>query len=127
MQSLLIVGLGGFVGSVSRYALSGLVQRLAPSDLFPYGTLAVNVAGCLAIGLLHGMMETRMLLGPEARLFLFIGVLGGFTTFSTFGYESFALLRDAEAVRAGANVLLHVVLGLAAVWLGDGLARGTLR
>jgi CrcB protein len=78
----------------------------------------VNVAGCLLIGAAAAAADTRQLLSPEARLFLMVGVLGGFTTFSTFGYETLALARDGEALRAAANVITHVVLGLAAVWAG---------
>ena len=91
---ILLVGAGGFVGSVLRYGLSGAVHRLLPFAAFPYGTLAVNVVGCLAIGLLAGWSEARQVIGPELRLFLFIGLLGGFTTFSTFGYETFEMARS---------------------------------
>lgn len=117
------VGLGGFVGSIFRFGVSGFVHRLFPFSTFPYGTLTVNVTGCLIIGLLGGLSESRQVIGPELRLFLFLGVLGGFTTFSTFGYETIQLLRDAEGLRAGANVGLHIALGLLAVWLGYSLAR----
>ena len=123
MSRLLLVGLGGFLGSASRYLLGGLVQRAAPDVLFPIGTLAVNVIGCLGIGLLAGLAETRGVFGPEVRVFLMIGVLGGFTTFSTFGYETFQLLRDVQVLPAVANVLLQVGLGLPAVWAGYVLAR----
>ena len=87
------------------------------------GTLAVNVLGCFLIGLLHGMAETRSLLGPDIRIFLFIGVLGGFTTYSTFGFESLALLKDGAILKASLNIILHVLLGLIAVWIGDILGR----
>ena len=119
----LLVGTGGFLGSVFRYALSGLVHRLAPFAAFPYGTLAVNVTGCLAIGVLCGLTESRQIVGPDLRLFLLLGLLGGFTTFSTFGYETMALLRDSEQLRAATNVLMHVFAGLSAVWLGYSLSR----
>ena len=123
MWQALLVGTGGFLGSVLRYGLSGLVHRLAPFATFPYGTLAVNVTGCLAIGVLGGLTESRQLLGPDLRLFLFLGLLGGFTTFSTFGYETLALLRDSEQLRAATNVLMQVFAGLSAVWLGYSLSR----
>lgn len=115
---MLIVGSGGFFGSAARFAFGGLVQRLAPSALFPWGTLAVNVTGCFLIGLLFGLSEARQIFSPEARLFLFIGVLGGYTTFSTFGLESINLLRDGEWLRALSYVLLHVILGIGTVWAG---------
>ena len=117
-----LVGSGGFLGALCRYGLSGLVHRQAPLTTFPYGTLTVNLLGCLLIGLLAGLVESRQLFAPEFRTFALIGLLGGFTTFSTFGFETFAMLRDAEHVRALANIGLHVVLGLALVWVGYGLA-----
>ena len=85
---------------------------------FPYGTLVVNMLGCLLIGVAVGLVDSRQLFGPDMRLFVLIGLLGGFTTYSTFGYETFALLRDADYLRAVANVSIHVVLGLALVWAG---------
>jgi len=117
-----LVGSGGFAGAILRYALGGLVHRAAPMTTFPLGTLAVNLAGCLSIGVLAGMADSRQLLGPEARTFALIGLLGGFTTFSTFGYETLALVRAAEYARASANVCLHLILGLGLVWLGFSLA-----
>jgi CrcB protein len=119
----LLVGTGGFIGSVLRYGTVSLIHRMVPGATFPYGTLAVNVGGCLIIGFLFGLSETRQFLGEELRLFLFIGVLGGFTTFSTFGFETHSLMRNADVLRAGANILLHVAAGLAAVWLGHTLSR----
>jgi CrcB protein len=116
------VGAGGFVGSICRWALSGLVQRAFPAAAFPWGTLAVNVLGCLAIGALAALGETRQLFGPEARAFLFFGLLGGFTTFSTFGWEVVALARDGQHGPALLNVLSHLVLGFLAVWAGYALA-----
>jgi CrcB protein len=113
-----LVGSGGFIGAIFRYGLSGFVQRSTPLSAFPYGTLAVNMAGCLLIGIVVGLVESRQLFGPEVRLFLMIGVLGGFTTYSTFGYETFGLLRDGDFLRAVVNVGIHVVLGLALLWAG---------
>lgn len=104
MRNIVIVGLGGFAGSILRYRVSGWVQRLSGNPLFPYGTLGVNVLGCLAIGLLGGWVENAELLSPSTRLFLLLGVLGGFTTFSTFGYEAMALLRDSELAAAAIYV-----------------------
>ena len=120
--SALIVGSGGFLGALARYGLSGLVQRQVPGAAFPYGTLVVNLVGCLAIGVIVGLVETRQLFGAEFRRFALVGILGGFTTFSTFGYETFAMLREAEYLRAILNVGVQVLLGLALVWLGYNLA-----
>ena len=119
-QQILLVGAGGFLGSVLRYGMYGLVSRL-PIAAFPYGTLAANLLGCLAIGLLAGLAESRQLIGPDMRLFLFVGLLGGFTTYSAFGYETFVMARDGEHLRAAWNVGFHVVLGLTLVWWAYGL------
>lgn len=123
MANLFIVGIGGFVGSVLRYLVSGWVQESSGSSTFPYGTLTVNAAGCLLIGFLGGLAETRQLFDPELRLFLFIGVLGGFTTFSTFGYETVNLLREAQFIAAASNILLQVLAGVGAAFLGFFLSR----
>jgi CrcB protein len=123
MREILLVGTGGFLGSVARYATGGLVYRFVRTPLLPWGTLTVNVLGCLAIGLCSGLAESRQLFSPDVRLFLFIGVFGGFTTFSTFGYETFALARDGETMLTAANILLQLVLGLGAVWAGHALSR----
>ena len=117
-----LVGVGGFLGALCRYALAGVVHRGLPHTTFPVGTLAVNLLGCLLIGYLAGLADSRQLFSPELRLFAFIGLLGGFTTFSTFGYETVALARDAGYVQAAVNVGLHVVVGLTLVWLAYGLA-----
>lgn len=124
LVNVLIVGSGGFIGSAARYLLGGWAHRLAPMSTFPIGTLAVNVAGCFLIGLLGGLTETRSIFGPEARAFLLIGVLGGFTTFSSFAHETLALARDAELLRAVLNVGLQVAGGLVCAWLGFALVRG---
>jgi CrcB protein len=121
-NALLLVGTGGALGSMGRFAVVTLVQSVA-GTAFPYGTLVVNVLGCFAIGCLGGLVEVRASFGPEARAFLFAGILGGFTTFSAFAFETGALLRGAELGRALANVLAQNGLGLAAAWIGYGLVR----
>ncbi len=113
-----VIGSGGFLGALARYGLSGLVHRQMPLATFPYGTLVVNLVGCLGIGVIAGLAESRQLFGPEFRAFVLIGILGAFTTFSTFGYETFAMIRDDEYLRAITNVAMHVLLGLALLWLG---------
>lgn len=115
---ILIVGVGGFIGSVFRYLLSGWIQALSKSISFPFGTLVVNLSGCFIIGFLSYLAEERGLFNTEMRLLLFVGFLGGFTTFSTFGNESLNLLRNGENLYAILNVTSHVVLGLLFVWIG---------
>lgn len=118
MTNILLVGIGGFIGSVLRYTASGYVQQATKSIGFPYGTLAVNLLGCFVIGFLAQLAENRGLFTSESRLFVFVGILGGFTTFSTFGNETFNLARDSQMLDALANVGANVVIGLFAVWLG---------
>lgn len=124
LLNLVLVGAGGALGAMARYGVGGLVHRNAALASFPFGTLAVNLLGCLLIGLGAGLADARQAFSPEARLFLFVGVLGGFTTFSSFGYETMALLRDHEILRAGLNVGVNVFAGLALVWLGYALTAG---
>ncbi len=120
---VLWVGIGGFIGAVLRYAASGWVHRVLDAGSQPIGTLVVNVSGCLVLGLLAGLAELRGGLAPDTRAFLFIGVLGGYTTFSTFGYETFQLLRDGQLFSAALNATANVVLGILGVWLGYALSR----
>jgi CrcB protein len=117
MAHVLIVGIGGFIGSVLRYWLSGVGQRWV-QDAFPAGTLLVNILGCFAVGAFWSLVEYREWFSPEARIFATVGIFGGFTTFSAFGYETFALLHDREYLPALANVGANVVGSIAAVMLG---------
>ena len=110
--------MGGFVGAISRYALSGLVQDLSRSISFPYGTLTVNLIGCLVIGGLAQLAEVHGALSAEARWFLLVGILGSFATFSTFGNETVNLMREGGAGLALVNVGAHIFLGIAAVFAG---------
>ncbi|GAB4571900.1 MAG: fluoride efflux transporter CrcB [Anaerolineales bacterium] len=118
MTNILLVGIGGFIGSALRYTVSGYVQQAAKSVGFPYGTLAVNVLGCFVIGFLAQFAENRGLFTSESRLFVFVGILGGFTTFSSFGNETLNLARDGQMMSALANIGGNVIIGLFAVWLG---------
>ena len=117
-KNIVLVGMGGFLGSVLRYLLSGWSQGWMKSAVFPVGTATVNILGCLVIGLLGGLAENNQLFSPQLRLFLFLGVLGGFTTFSTFGYETMALVRDRELLLAFANVAIQLIFGFGAVLIG---------
>ncbi len=123
MIRIVLVGVGSLVGGMLRYGLSTWVHRVLDNPWFPYGTLAVNVLGCLVIGFLAGLAETRTAFTSEARLFLFVGILGGFTTFSFFALETFSLARDTQNVAALMNIGLQLILGLLAVWIGNVLAH----
>jgi CrcB protein len=119
---LLYVALGSAIGGVSRYLLGGLVQRMLDTT-FPAGTLLVNVTGSFLLGaIIRYALETPSLT-PEVRAFLTIGVCGGYTTFSTFSYETMALLEDGEWSRAGVYITASVILSLVATFLGLALAR----
>jgi len=120
--NILLVALGGAFGSVSRYLLGTWIQSVSKSIDFPYGTLTVNLIGCFVIGFLSQLAEARGVFTSETRAFVFIGILGGFTTFSSFGNDTINLLRDGETFNALANVGANVILGLALVWLGRTVA-----
>ena len=117
MQQLLLVGLGGALGAVARWKLSGLVLHHTSDWTFPLGTFIVNVLGCLIAGILAGLVTRLDYFSPDTRLFLFTGLLGGFTTFSAFGVETVYLLRRSEYPTALAYVLLSVTAAIAALWL----------
>lgn len=118
MTNILLVGIGGFIGSVLRYLVGGYVQESVRRLDFPYGTLAVNLIGCFVIGLLAQLGEKYGMFSNESRAFIFIGVLGGFTTFSSFGNETLNLMRQSLMTSAFLNIGANVILGLFAVWLG---------
>jgi CrcB protein len=123
MIKIVMVGMGGFAGSICRYIVSDLSHRLFSDPFFPYGTIIVNVMGCLFIGLLGGLSETRQIFTPEIRALILIGFLGGFTTFSTFGYEIFMVARDGQFVAALTNLVLHLILGFCSVWFGFSMSK----
>ncbi|MBX9687023.1 MAG: fluoride efflux transporter CrcB [Candidatus Obscuribacterales bacterium] len=121
-MNYLLIFIGSGLGGVLRFLMSTSIQRLANGWIFPLGTFSVNMLGCLIIGFLARLSESRGLFQGDTRLFLFVGILGGFTTFSSFGYESFQLLRDGEYLYGFLNAAGQVVLGLLCVWLGFILA-----
>ena len=106
------------MGAVLRYGVGMLVMRSLPESGFPYGTLTVNLLGCLAIGALAGLADARQIISPELRLVLVVGLLGGFTTFSTFAMESVEMLRSGLDGQVLLSVLAHVVVGFTAVSVG---------
>lgn len=119
---LLIIGLGGFAGTMARYLSQQLVYRYYPVT-FPYGTLAVNLLGCFLIGIFFALSEKGSVLTPEWRMFLTTGFCGGFTTFSTFSYESVQLINDRQFVYLGVYATASVVAGIAATFLGIWLTK----
>jgi CrcB protein len=118
MLIVLAVGLGGMFGSMMRYLASSWIQKLSHSTVFPFGTMAVNIIGCLIIGLLGGFFEAKEAFSPALRAFLMVGILGGFTTFSSFEYETLHLLRNSEIFYAALNVTVQLISGLIFVFLG---------
>lgn len=121
MKELMVVGCGGFVGAILRYVVAGWAQNLSNSH-FPFGTLAVNSIGSLVIGVVLGLFQ-HAAIAPEIRLFVSIGLLGAFTTFSTFSYETMMLLRTGSLMGAFLNVMVSVSVGLAAVYAGYVIGR----
>jgi CrcB protein len=121
-MNYLLVMAGGGIGAVARYWMQGIVYRYAQS-MFPYGTFMVNALGSLAIGFLMVSFEERFLVNPSLRLFLTVGILGGFTTFSSFSFETIALLRDGEMMYAAANVVGSVGVCLLSAYVGAELGK----
>lgn len=122
MDKLLLIGFGGFVGAIARYLMSGFPHRFLNGS-FPYGTLLVNVLGCFIIGALMFLVEDRRMMTSGVRFFIFTGILGSFTTFSTFGFETFALMRESQYVSALANIGANLVIGILAVVAGWALMK----
>ncbi len=118
MKQILLVGMGGCLGAMARYKLGGWVLHHTSDWRFPLSTFVVNILGCLAAGILAGLVEKHDLFSPDARLLLFTGILGGFTTFSAFGLETVYLLQRREIVMALANAAASVSCGVFVLWLG---------
>lgn len=118
LKTLLFIGAGSFLGGVSRYVLTRLVQDHI-LHVFPYGTLVVNLAGCFLIGLFYGLFDRGHVLDPDIRMFLTVGFCGGFTTFSTFANENLSMLQGGNFLGVGAYAVLSFALGLAMVYLGQ--------
>jgi fluoride exporter len=123
LLSVIFVAVGGAMGSVSRYLLGAWVQSLSRSIDFPFGTLSINLIGCFVIGFLAQLAESRGVFTPESRALVFIGILGGFTTFSSFGNDTLNLLRDGETFNALVNIGMNVIVGLVLVWFGRNAAQ----
>ena len=119
---LSVIGAGGFTGAVLRFLVSSWAQSRSGSVTYPFGTLVVNMVGCLLIGFLSALVENRSIFSSETRSFVLIGLLGAFTTFSTFGNETLNLIWNNRMELAALNAGGQVVLGVGLVWLGRGVA-----
>jgi len=122
MQKTILIAVAGLIGTLCRYWLAGLVSKQY-GETFPWGTMAVNLVGCLGAGALLFLTEQRFLLSPTVRTVVMIGLLGGFTTFSSYSLQTFALLREGAFGLAILNVVTSNILGLFMVWIGYGLGR----
>ncbi|HEY3176235.1 MAG TPA: fluoride efflux transporter CrcB [Candidatus Polarisedimenticolia bacterium] len=122
MLKLSALAVAGALATLARYWLTGFVHRYT-RETFPTGTLVVNVLGCFLIGLVMYLVREQQAFGPETRVVIVVGLLGGFTTFSAFGYETIELLRGGDLPLAGLNILGNVLVGVLAVWLGAAAGR----
>ncbi|CUU04570.1 CrcB protein [Candidatus Kryptobacter tengchongensis] len=118
MLKFIIAGLGGFVGAGLRYFLSTFTYKILGTD-FPYGTFVVNVLGSFLIGLFMGLIDRGLIISSNWRIFIAVGLLGGFTTFSSFSYETVELLKQGSMLTAIANITYTILNCLAATWLGE--------
>jgi len=122
MYRIILIGMAGFAGALARYWMSGWADERWGAS-FPIGTLVVNLLGCLAIGFLFHATEEKYLVDPVVRTAILVGFLGGFTTFSSFGIQTFTLLRDGEIFLAGMNIAVSNVVGIGMVWTGYVVSR----
>jgi len=122
MLKTILIGLAGLAGTLLRYWLSGLVARQY-GETFPWGTVAVNLLGCLVTGAVFNLTEERFLVNPTLRTVILIGLMGGFTTFSSYGLQTFTLLRDGDFGLATLNIGISNALGLLMVWAGYALVK----
>jgi fluoride exporter len=125
MQRLLLIGFAGLAGTLGRYFMSGVFARRF-GESFPVGTIIINVFGCFLAGFLFYLMQERSLVSETVRLAIMVGFLGGFTTFSAFGLQTFTLFRDGEVFLAFLNLAVSNVVGLFTVWIGFLLARAVI-
>lgn len=122
MLKIVLVAIGGGIGATSRYLVSNWAAQRFGAD-FPYGTLLVNVVGCFIIGAFMTLITERIIVSPYWRLLITVGFVGGLTTFSSYSYETFKLLQDANVTMAMYNIMLNLVVGFLATWLGITAAR----
>ena len=122
MQNIIVIGLAGLAGTLARYWLSSVIDSRTGAS-FPFGTLVVNLIGCFIIGFLFYAFADEFVIHPAIRSAVFVGLLGGFTTFSSFGIQTFTLLENGQVLWAALNILLSNIGGLMLVWLGYILSR----
>ena len=122
VQKLFLLILAGALGTLSRYGLAGVVQRIMGSE-FPWGTLAVNLVGCLFAGIFWSLAEIRLSISGQARIIILIGFMGAFTTFSAFVLETAQMMRDAQWLWAMTNVFIQNACGIALFFVGVGVGR----
>jgi CrcB protein len=122
MQNIIVIGLAGLAGTLARYWLSSVIDSRTGTS-FPFGTLAVNLIGCFVIGFLFYAFADEFVIHPAIRSAVFVGLLGGFTTFSSFGIQTFTLLENGQVLWAALNILLSNLGGLMLVWFGYILSR----
>lgn len=122
-MNIILVGIGGFVGAVSRYLLGLGINALAPASKFPFGVMAANIIGSFMIGILWGIAEGNPIFKDKYALFLIVGVLGGFTTFSSFSLDNLKLLSEGLFLYAIMNMIISVSAGLFFTWLGFLLSK----
>ena len=122
MQNIFLVVIGGFIGSVMRYLVNIWSKGLFEGLSFPLGTLIVNISGCLLLGLLNGWAENHQFFTSQIRLFMFVGILGSYTTFSTFSYETIKMMQNGDSFQALLNISIQVLVGLFAAFIGFQIA-----
>ncbi len=118
MLKILIIGCGGFLGAISRYLIDALVANIATTTLFPFGIFTVNFIGCILFGVVVALAEFKQIISPEIKLFLLVGFLGGLTTFSSYSYDSFFLMRHHQYFVMFLNIVVQTGFGLFGVWGG---------
>jgi CrcB protein len=123
LKQMLFIGMGGFIGAISRYMISSQVQQLNKGIFFPWGTVSVNLLGCLMIGILIQLNESFYTFSPEIKNFIFIGILGALTTYSTFSNDTMNLILDQRYMTSMVYILIHIIIGLLALFSGRLLVR----
>ncbi|MCK5004225.1 MAG: fluoride efflux transporter CrcB [Candidatus Aminicenantes bacterium] len=127
MYNAIFVGIGGFIGAVSRYLLGSYVHTLTKHLPFYFSTLTVNVFGCFLIGIISQIFEKQIDINPEIRLFLMAGILGAFTTYSTFSNDTLNLFREQRVLLSVLNIFSHIFLGLAGVYFGRIMIKAIIK